>query len=151
MSLIIKISLFFKDKSQRKRNFIVCHFLVESKPHERIDLLIAANMNVYQTKKRTKSISIVIKTCFSEEKLIKQFGNLLFLKELPFQLIPLILSNFSMTSYPLCPNFKNKPPLPTPNFRGRTMALLNQCYLTPKKLVCKTQFYIKHASDLNES
>ena len=27
------------------------HFLAKSKPHERIDLLITTNMNIYQTKK----------------------------------------------------------------------------------------------------
>ena len=32
----------FKNKSKRKRKFIIYHFLVESKPHERIDLLITA-------------------------------------------------------------------------------------------------------------
>ena len=32
------------------------HFLVESKPHERTDLLVTANMNIYQTK---KSISLL--------------------------------------------------------------------------------------------
>ena len=37
-----------------KRNFIIYNFLVESKPHERIDLLIIASMNIYQTKKKTK-------------------------------------------------------------------------------------------------
>ena len=57
MSLIIKISQnLFKNKSKRKRNFIIYHFLVESKPHERIDLL---SVNIYQTK---KSISIAMKT-----------------------------------------------------------------------------------------
>ena len=30
----------FKNKIKRKRNFIIHHFLVESKAHERIDLLI---------------------------------------------------------------------------------------------------------------
>ena len=42
---------------------------MESKPYERMD--------IYQRKKRKKgneNISIVMKTCFSEEKLIKQFG-----------------------------------------------------------------------------
>ena len=38
--------------SKRKRNFIIYHFLVESKPHERIDLLITASVNIYQTKKK---------------------------------------------------------------------------------------------------
>ena len=61
----------FKNKSKRKRNFIIYHFLVESKPHWRIDLLITASMNIYQTK---KSILLVMKTCFSKGKLMKQFG-----------------------------------------------------------------------------
>ena len=39
-----------KNKSKRKKNFIY-HFLVKSKPHERIDLLITACVNIYQTKK----------------------------------------------------------------------------------------------------
>ena len=43
-----------KNKGKRKRNFITYHFLVESKPHERKDLLITASVNIYQTKKRKK-------------------------------------------------------------------------------------------------
>ena len=43
-----------KKKSERRRSFIIYHFLVESRPHERIDLLITASMNIYQTKKRKK-------------------------------------------------------------------------------------------------
>ena len=46
--------------SKRKRNLIIYHFLVKSKPHEKIDLLITASVNIYQTK-----IPIVMKTCFS--------------------------------------------------------------------------------------
>ena len=49
------------------------HFLLEYKPNGRIDLLITASMNIYQ-KKKEKKIPIAMKTCFSEEKLIKQFG-----------------------------------------------------------------------------
>ena len=49
------------------------HFLVESKPHERIDLLITTRVNISQTKKEKKSIPTVMKTCFSEGKLMKQF------------------------------------------------------------------------------
>ena len=45
--------MLFKNK-RRKRNFIIYHFLVESKPRERIDLLITASMNTYQTKKEKK-------------------------------------------------------------------------------------------------
>ena len=72
MSLIIKISqILFKNKSNRKRNFIIYHFLLESKPHKRIDLLITASIFTRQK----KIIPVVIKTCFSEEKLIKQSGN----------------------------------------------------------------------------
>ena len=84
-------------RSNRKRNFIIYHFLVESKPHERIDLLITASMNIYQTKKE-KSIPIVMKVCFSEEKLIKQF------RLPPF---PPISEQFFHDSL-LCPNYKNK-------------------------------------------
>ena len=43
-----------KNKSKRKRNFIY-HFLVKSKPHERIDLLITACVNIYQKKKYSNS------------------------------------------------------------------------------------------------
>ena len=68
MSLIIKFSQnIFKNK--RKRNFLIDHFLIESKAHERIDLLITANINIYQTK---KCIPVVMKTCFSKGKLMKQ-------------------------------------------------------------------------------
>ena len=49
-----------------------------------------------------------MRTCFSEEKLIKQFG------KPPFQVTPLFLNNF-FNDPPLCLNFKNKNP---PNFRG---------------------------------
>ena len=34
-----------------KKNFIIYHFLVESKPHGRIDLLITASMNLTDKKK----------------------------------------------------------------------------------------------------
>ena len=55
MSLIIKFSQkIFKNKRKRKRNFTIYHFLVESKPHERINLLIAPSVNIYQTKKEKK-------------------------------------------------------------------------------------------------
>ena len=65
MSLIIKFSQnIFKNKSKRKRNFIIYHFLLEIKPHERIDLLITASVNIYQSK---KSIPIVIETFLKEK------------------------------------------------------------------------------------
>ena len=49
--------MIFKSKGKRKRNFIIYHFLVKSKPHERIDLLITAIVNIYETR---KNIPIVI-------------------------------------------------------------------------------------------
>ena len=65
MSLIIKFSQnIFKNKSRRKSNFIIYHFLVESKAHERIDLLITASMNITRQK---KCIPIVMKTDFLKE------------------------------------------------------------------------------------
>ena len=39
---------------EEKRNFIIYHFLEENKPYERIDLLITASVNIYQTKKEKK-------------------------------------------------------------------------------------------------
>ena len=39
----------------KKRNFIIYHFLVKRKPHERIHLLITASLNIYQTKKYSNS------------------------------------------------------------------------------------------------
>ena len=55
-----------------------------------------------------------MKTCFSEGKLMKQFGNPPFLKEPPFSTNPPISEQF-FHDPPLCPNFENKnPPL---NFR----------------------------------
>ena len=50
---------YFKIKSKRKTNLISNHFPVKSKPHEGIDLLITASVNIYQTK-----VPIVMKTCF---------------------------------------------------------------------------------------
>ena len=55
-----------KNKSKRKRNFIINHFLVKAKSHERIDLLITTSVNIYQTKK----MPMVMKTCFSEGNII---------------------------------------------------------------------------------
>ena len=59
----------------RCRDFQMAHFLAESELHERIDLLITASVNICQTKKEKKNIPVAMKTCFSEEKLMKQFGN----------------------------------------------------------------------------
>ena len=52
--------IIFKNKSKRKRNFIIHYFLVKTKPYESVDLLITASVNIYQTK-----IPKVMKTCFS--------------------------------------------------------------------------------------
>ena len=47
MSLLIKSSQnILKNKSKEKINFMIYHILVESKPHERIDLLIPASVNI---------------------------------------------------------------------------------------------------------
>ena len=62
--------LYLKIRVRKKTNFILHHFLVKSKQHERIDLLITASVNIYQTK-----IPIVMKTCFFKGKLMKQLGN----------------------------------------------------------------------------
>ena len=56
---------------KNSKNFITYHFLVESKPHERIDILITATKREYlPDKKRKTSIPIVMKTYFSEGKLM---------------------------------------------------------------------------------
>ena len=70
-------------------------FSIKKKPHERIDLLITASEHLPDKKN-----PIVMKTCFSEGKLMKQFGNPPLSKRTPpFQLTPhpLFLSNFFMT------------------------------------------------------
>ena len=58
-----------------------------------------------------------MKTCFSEAKLMKQFGNPPLSKRTPppFQLTPLFLSNFFMA--PLSVQISKTRNLP-PNFRG---------------------------------
>ena len=73
------------------------HFLVQSKPRERIDLFITGSMNIYQIKKKNKVFQIVMKACFSEEKLIKQYGNPPFKENSPLSTNLLFLSNFFMT------------------------------------------------------
>ena len=56
MSLIIRFShkKLFKNKSKRKRNFIIYNFLTESKAHERINLLITVSVNITRHKKKKK-------------------------------------------------------------------------------------------------
>ena len=61
-------------------------------------------MNIYQTKKKYSNSNE--NRCFSEEKLIKQFG------PPPFQREPLLSTNSPISE----PNFKNKKPH---NFRGK--------------------------------
>ena len=48
---LIKKEIVVKNKSKRKRNFMIYHFLVKRKSHERKDPLITTNVNIYQTKK----------------------------------------------------------------------------------------------------
>ena len=56
----ISTKFYLKIRVRKKKNFILHHFLVKSKAHERIDPLITASVNIYQTK-----IPVVMKTCFS--------------------------------------------------------------------------------------
>ena len=60
-----------------------------------------------------------MKTCFSEGKLIKQFGNTpLSKRTTPLSTNPPISDQF-FHDPPFCPNVKKKnPPPPRPNFRG---------------------------------
>ena len=81
---------------------------MKGKPHERIDLLITASVNVCQIK---KSIPIVMKTCSSQGKLMKQFGT----PPPPFLREPLLSTNSPISEQffydpPLCPNSKIKIP-----------------------------------------
>ena len=74
-----------------------------------------------------------MKTCFSEGKLMKQFGKPpLSKRTTPFQLTPLFLSNFFMT--PLFVQISKTRP-PPPNFRGggeETMHIYDEVfYLEP--------------------
>ena len=79
------------NKSKRKRNFIIYHFLVKTKPHERIDLLIITSVNIYQ-------------------KLTKQFGNPPLSKRTPPLSTNHPISEQFFHDPPLCPIFKNKTP-----------------------------------------
>ena len=77
---------------------------------------------------------IVMKTCFSEGKLVKQFGNPPLSKRTPppFQLTPLFLSNFSMT------------PLFLQISKTRTAPLLSgrrKLWIPSSKLPLKTKWY----------
>ena len=58
------LKFLMKWKCKQIYHFTIYHFLVESKPHERVDLVITASLNIYQTKKRKKNIPIVMKTIF---------------------------------------------------------------------------------------
>ena len=93
--------------------------------NERIDLLITANVNIYKTK---KSIPIIMKTCSSQGKLMKQFGNPspLSRRTHPLPTNPPISEQF-FHDPPLCPDFKNKIPSP-PNFRWGDYALTKANY-----------------------
>ena len=88
-----------KNKSKRKRNFMY-HFLAKSKPHERIDLFITADVNIYHTKKNSSS---------NENMLLSRKTNETIWKS--------PISEQFFHDPPLCPNFKNKIP-PPPNFKG---------------------------------
>ena len=83
--------------------------VINNKIFTELYLKIIVSVNIYQTK---KSISIVMKACFSYAKLMKQFGPPL-PPSPPFQLNPLLLTNIFMT--PLCPNLKNENNTPPPS------------------------------------
>ena len=104
---IVNNEILVKNKSKRKRNFIIYHFVVKRKPYERIDQLITTSVHIYQTKKNP----IVMYTCFSEGKLMKQLGNPFLSKRTPLSTKPPISEQF-FHDPPLCPNFKNKNPPP---------------------------------------
>ena len=105
---------------------MIHHFLVESKPHERIDLLITTSVTIYQTK---ESIPIAMKIFLKE----KWWNNL----EPPSP--PLSKRTPPLSTNPpppiseqffhdpsLCPNFKNKNP-PPPS-REETMKAYKDSY-----------------------
>ena len=68
----------------RGEKFHNISFSSKNKAYERIDVLITASVNIYQTKKKYSNM-------------MKQFWNPLFLREPPFQLTCLSLSNFFIT------------------------------------------------------
>ena len=88
----------FRNKSKRKRNFIRYYFLVKSKPHERIDLLITASVNIYQTKKYYSN---------SNEKMLRTTDETIWKLLPPLSTNPPISEQF-FHDPPFCPNFKNE-------------------------------------------
>ena len=104
----------------RKIKFIIYYFLVKSKPHERIDLLITTSVNIYQTKKSN-----------SNENWWNNLETLFFIREPPPPPFQLTIDQF-FHDLPLCQNFKNKK-LP-PNFKGeggtmRVLQILRERFL----------------------
>ena len=88
-----------------------------------------------------KKYPIVVKTCFSEGKLMKQLGNPhLSKRNPPFNLPP--ISEKFFHDPPLCPNFKNKKH--PPNFRGgkETMMLFFKHIETTASEITKEQSVI---------
>ena len=49
--IFTKLQLKIRARRNEIYHFIIYHFLVKRKPHERIDLLITTSVNIYQTKK----------------------------------------------------------------------------------------------------
>ena len=82
MSLIIKFSEYiFKNKSTRKRNFIIYHFLIESKPHEKNSSIINNKREYLPDKKNWTGFELVKQNrfakkseCSKEKRSEKSFG-----------------------------------------------------------------------------
>ena len=123
-------------KIRVRENNISYHFLVESKPHERIDLLITESVNIYQTKKEEKKYS-----SNNEDILFWRKTDETIWKFPPFYLTPLFLRQF-FHDHPLCPNFKNKKP-PT-STGGRKLWFGRRTFFSIIKLVFqgKREFYL---------
>ena len=91
---------------------IIYDFLVKSKPHERIDLLITTSVNIYETKKSYSNENMLF-----SRKTDETIWKPPFLRSSSLSTNPPISEQF-FHDPPLCRNFKNKSPAPPPNFRG---------------------------------
>ena len=111
---VLNNEIFTKLYSKRsKRSFIIYHFLVESKPHEKINLLTTASVNIYQTKKTySNSNEKMIFLRKTDETIWKPPSP--FLREAP-------ISEQFFHDLLLCSNFKNEIPPHTLILVGRKL------------------------------